>query len=246
MPDISWNVSTWNNNYDWSGQGEEWSACWGSSFSQWLTTIYPRIACFFPAKAILEIAPGFGRWTRFLIQGSNIYRGIDISEKCIDACKARFQTAKHAKFVVNDGKSLSSVSDIHYNFIFSFDSLVHVEMDVLEEYIGQIIGLLAANGVAFLHHSNIGMYADGAVHNQHARATNVTANAVEKAIIEKGGHLITQEIITWGENYVLNDCFSLFARSSDYSNIKTRKFASKMFMEQEVAWAKNVISNYHL
>jgi len=246
MQDTSWNINAWNNKYDWNGQGEEWSAGWGSSFSQWLTTIYPRIGCFFPAESVLEIAPGFGRWSRFLIQGSSVFRGVDISEKCIEACKTRFADATHANFFVNNGKSLSVVSDRQYNFIFSFDSLVHVEMDVLQEYIGQIIGLLAPGGVAFLHHSNLGMYADGAIRNQHARATSVTAESVEKAIVEKGGHLLTQERLTWGESYILNDCFSLFARSGDYPNMTTRKIVSKMYMEQEVAWSKNVISNYHL
>jgi 2-polyprenyl-3-methyl-5-hydroxy-6-metoxy-1,4-benzoquinol methylase len=246
MPNISWNINAWNNKYDWKGQGEEWSACWGSSFSQWLTTIYPRIGCFFPAESVLEIAPGFGRWSRFLIQGSSVYRGVDISEKCIEACKARFENAAHAKFFVNNGKSLDLISDMQYNFVFSFDSLVHVEMDVLQEYIRQIINLLAPNGVAFLHHSNFGMYADGAANNRHARATSVTAASVEKVIVEQGGHLLTQETLTWGEKNVLNDCFSLFARSGDYSNIKTRKLVSNMFSEKEVTWAKDVISNYHL
>lgn len=69
MQDIGWNKTTFNEVYNWEQQGEEWSSSWGSSFSQWVSTIYPRIACFFPAERILEIAPGFGRWTRFLIQG---------------------------------------------------------------------------------------------------------------------------------------------------------------------------------
>jgi hypothetical protein len=90
------------------------------------------------------------------------------------------------------------------------------------------------------------MYADGEIQNQHYRATSVTAEAVEKAIVEKGGHLLTQEILNWGGHNVLNDCFSLFSRSGDYSNIKTRKLVSKTYMEQEVDWAKNVIFNYHL
>ena len=30
--------------------------------------IYSRIAAFLPVKSILEIATGYGRWTRFLLQ----------------------------------------------------------------------------------------------------------------------------------------------------------------------------------
>ena len=37
--------------------------------------------------------------------------------------------SRHATFVVNDGKSLAAVADGSINFAFSFDSLVHVEID---------------------------------------------------------------------------------------------------------------------
>ena len=245
MPDIDWNIFAWNEKYDWSNQGEEWSSSWGSSFCQWLTTIYPRIASFFPAGNVLEIAPGFGRWTRFLITGSKIYRGVDVSEKCVLACRKRFEETKHASFYINNGKDLSCVKDIKYNFVFSFDSLVHADIDVLRDYITQIINMLEPKGVAFLHHSNLGMYAD-TITNKHCRSSNVSAKAVENIIKNSGGHLLTQEILTWGEHYVLNDCFSLFGKADDYHKVETRNLVSKVFMEQEVTWARDLISNYHV
>src|SRR5438128_1034565 len=52
--------------YDWKERGEEWSAPWGGSAAQWSGTILPRIRECLPASTILEIAPGFGRWTHYL------------------------------------------------------------------------------------------------------------------------------------------------------------------------------------
>lgn len=49
--------------YDWKDSGEEWSAPWGNSAAQWFGTILPRTSQCLPAGTILEIAPGFGRWT---------------------------------------------------------------------------------------------------------------------------------------------------------------------------------------
>ena len=54
----------------------------------------------------------------------------------------------------------------------------------------------------------------------------------------------TQEILTWGEDYILNDCFSLFGRNEGREGIKTKKIVSKNFMEKEVWWAKNIIHKY--
>jgi 2-polyprenyl-3-methyl-5-hydroxy-6-metoxy-1,4-benzoquinol methylase len=243
VPDILAN-RLWQQ-YNWTREGEEWSEWWGSSFTQWVTTVYPRIGSYFPTKSILEIAPGYGRWTRFLVHGSELYRGVDLSQNCVEFCEQRFQSQTHAKFFKNDGRDLSAVGDNKYDLVFSFDSLVHVDMDVMVAYIGQIVGLLAPKGVAFLHHSNFGMY-QGPVHNTHWRGTNVTAMGIEQSVKDHGGQLLTQEILSWGEEYILNDCFSLFGRAEDYPNIRPAKIISKMFMEEEVGWAKRVVSKYNV
>src|ERR1700761_6875072 len=108
MPDIEWNLATWGG-YDWlrAAGGEEWSDPWGSSEAQWFGSIYPRLHRFLPASAILEIAPGFGRWTRFLLPACQSYVGVDLSQECVAACRRRFSDFNHASFVQNDGLTLA-------------------------------------------------------------------------------------------------------------------------------------------
>ena len=65
----------------------------------------------------------------------------------------------HISYHVNDGKSLAMVPDESVNFAFSFDSLVHADLDVLRAYLVELRNKLSPDGVAFLHHSNIGAYA---------------------------------------------------------------------------------------
>ena len=67
MPELDWNKAVFDGNYDWRQGGEEWSAPWGGSEAQWFGSLYPRLHRLLPAGRILEIAPGFGRWTKFLI-----------------------------------------------------------------------------------------------------------------------------------------------------------------------------------
>ena len=127
--------------------GDPWSKPWGSARGQWYGTIYPRIQGFLPAAAILEIAPGFGRWTEFLLEYCETLVGVDVSPKCIEACQERFADRSGARFEVNDGHSLPMVEDSSIDFAFSFDSLVHVEAETLAGYLSELARVLKPDGV---------------------------------------------------------------------------------------------------
>jgi hypothetical protein len=81
MPNINDNERFWGHAYDWSSSGEEWSAAWGSSASQWYGCLLPRIRSFLPAKRVLEIAPGYGRWTQYLLPWTGQYDGVELSSE---------------------------------------------------------------------------------------------------------------------------------------------------------------------
>ena len=70
MPNLEWHKTVWGKDNKWLEvrAGEKWSQAWGGSLNQWLTTIYPRIYRFIPATTLMEIAPGYGRWTQYLIK----------------------------------------------------------------------------------------------------------------------------------------------------------------------------------
>ena len=211
MPQLEWNRSFWNDQYNWNSAGQEWSDAWGGSEAQWYGSLLPRVHRLLPAPTVLELAPGFGRWTRFLLPMCESYFGIDISLKCVEACQSTFAEARHAQFIVNDGLSLGAVEDGSIDFVFSFDSFVHVEIDVLGQYIPQVIQKLKPGGVAFIHHSNLAAYGN-AMGEQHARAASVSRENVEQIINASGGKVIIQEIINW-VNSGTHDCLSTFCRT---------------------------------
>ena len=158
MSNIEQNKGRWDNTYDWQGGGDEWSVDFGGTEALWFFILYPRIHRFIPAPTILEIAPGFGRWTQFLKTQCQSMIAVDISQKCIDHCKSRFASDTHVQFHVNDGTSLAMVPDNCVDFVFSFDSLVHVEKDVMQAYVSEFAHKLTADGIGFIHHSNLGAY----------------------------------------------------------------------------------------
>jgi hypothetical protein len=137
-------------------------------------------------------------------------------------------------FYVNDGKSLAMAGDAAIDFIFSLDSLVHVEAPVIDAYLAEFARILAPQGTAFIHHSNFadclaspfatmlthiplvrhllfrtGMF--GVKPNYHWRAESGSAHIVRELCRQHNLYCIRQEIVNWGGD-VPNDCFSVISR----------------------------------
>ena len=215
MPDLQWNREFWGDTYSWGQAGDEWSQTWGSSEAQWFGTLYPRLHRALPARTILEIAPGHGRWSRYLIPHCSAYVGLDLSASCVEACRKRFATIDHALFFENDGLSLADVPDASYDLVFSFDSLVHAEINVIESYIPQIIQKLTPVGFAFIHHSNLAACDHEGSKTPHSRAASVSARRVAELVQQNGGAMLVSELIDWGPDSDLIDCFSTFTRAEN-------------------------------
>ena len=118
--------------------------------------IYPRIHRFIPSRTILEIALRFGRWAQFLKTQCQSMIAVD-SEACTKHSKTRFASESHIR-LHTDGTSLAAIPDNSIDLEFSFDSLVHVEKDVMEAYLSQLARKLTKDGIGFVHHSNLRAY----------------------------------------------------------------------------------------
>src|SRR5438105_7735305 len=97
--------------YDWKDAGEEWSAPWGTSAAQWEHAILPRIRDYLPTGTILEIAPGFGRWTYYLKDYCKELWIVDGMEEGIEDCLGRLAANLTVRGYVNTGRSFSLFPD---------------------------------------------------------------------------------------------------------------------------------------
>ena len=241
MPDLQWNRDTWDGWYDWRSCGEEWSIPWGNSRAQWFATILPRVGSFLPARSVLEIGPGFGRFTGFLLPCATSYFGVDISEKCVKACGKRFASSTHAQFLQNDGQSLECVAGSSFDLVFSYDTLVHAEYEVIAAYIAQIVPLLSATGVAFIHHSNLAALPESK--NTANRAQTVSAEIFEQLVRLSGGRVLLRETIAW-EQDVMSDCYTTFCRAEAYREVETLHLADVHSQKRETASARDRFQHY--
>jgi len=252
MPTIKENLDIWSSNSSWIQDGEEWSAHWGGAEAQWWGSIMPRIHTFIPTAVILEIGPGYGRWTNYLKDVCKDLIVVDLTESCIQKCKLRFRDDTHIRYFVNDGRSLDFLERNSVDFVFSFDSLVHAEPEVIEIYLKQLAEILKPNGVGFIHHSNLGQYSrylssyenilDKINHflvrinlrkktNTHWRDVNMTATLFEKFCSDCGLVCISQELINWGNSYPI-DCISLFTQQGSIWSRSNNKIVNRNFMDE--------------
>ncbi|MBA3354730.1 MAG: class I SAM-dependent methyltransferase [Pyrinomonadaceae bacterium] len=252
MPTIEQNIKLWSGKHEWSDRGDNWSRHWGGVESEWFGAIFPRIHAFLPTGTILEIGSGFGRWTQYLKNHAAHLIIVDLVESCIESCKQRFSSDSHITYHVNDGQSLAMVPDESIDFVFSFDSLVHVEAKVIEAYLGQLANKLKRHGVGFIHHSNIDEYRHlfsldskirgpyklkkflrriGLLEADWWRAHDMSASLFERYCEEVGLQCISQELVNW-QGKRLIDAFSLFTRKESMCARPNRIFRNYDFMEE--------------
>jgi len=239
----------WNTDYKWS-KHEEWSEPWGGVEAQWYGSILPRIQAFVPAGRILEIAPGFGRWTQFLKDLCDDLTVVDLSPTCIEHCQERFATSTNISYFANDGKSLDMIPDGSIDFVYTYDSLVHAELDVLEAYLHELKKKLSPEGVGFFHHSNIGehetyhryqrklpegfrqaLLSRGILNRRHLRSFSVTAEKFAVVAEAAGLPCRSQEMINWRQR-LLTDCFSVFSHKGSHWDRPNRVVRNTFFNQE--------------
>lgn len=237
MPSVNDNIKVWNS-YNWEAQGEEWSEGYGGSLQQWLCTLYPRIHSFIPCKNILEIGVGCGRWAYYLQKYCDSYTGVDLCSKSIEICKQKY---KNLKFFVNDGKTLKDIKDNSIDFCFSFDSLIHTEIDDMDSYIREILIKLNDDGIAFIEHSNMAGIEE--VPKNHCyNATTVSSKKIKKIIKKYGGTILVQENFNYCSD-LLTDAFTVFHKN-EIKYGSTSKLLNNYNFTREEEFGNDVITKY--
>lgn len=149
---------------------------------------------------------------------------------------------------VNDGSSLAMIPDRSIDFVFSFDSLVHVPRTTVEAYARQLADKLKDDGAGFIHHSNLGEYASSVAERlprrarkllikakilgqDHQRAPDMTAELFRSYCAAHGLKCVCQELINWRGRRLI-DCFTTFARAGSKWTGACRILRNPNFMRE--------------
>ncbi len=160
MPSVEWNRAAWSQRHGWEQHGDEWSgmaAACGQPYEQWKAALVETfiVSSLTPTSDVLEIAPGHGRWTEHLLAGAGSVEIVDINQDCLDVCRVRFDDDPRLRGHLTTGSSLEFIATRSIGFVWSFDSFVHMDSDVIKGYLNEFARVIRPGGRAIIHHAGI-------------------------------------------------------------------------------------------
>jgi hypothetical protein len=199
---IEKNLVLWDRNYKWVADGNEWvgpaNTC-GVPYETWKTSLISRLITPYAAKDVhaLEIAPGHGRWSEFIIDACLHATLVDLSPACLDFCRTRFAGRTNIDYFLTTGVQLPKCATGAIGFVFSYDSFVHMSAEVIGAYMSEIARVLVGGGAAVIHHADI---ADADSHRQeHAWQRSAVNRAIVRDLAERSGLKVRRQFEYWDE-----------------------------------------------
>lgn len=202
---IAENNLKWNM-YRWERGENEWTPS-----EEWKEALIEEVMLknISPDHVVLEIGPGFGRWTRKLIEISRRVIVVDVTEKCIDHCRQLFRDKDNIEFHINDGRSLDAVSDNSIDFIWSFDVFVHIEPEDIECYLIEFQRILKEGGLIIIHHGIVGRT------DLNWRSSLTLKMFLD--LLDQHKFTLVEQLTSWGEGdefkVAASDTISIFKKS---------------------------------
>jgi hypothetical protein len=105
-----------------------------------------------PTTTAVEIGPGGGRWTRYLLGAERVY-AVDFHQELLDELKSNYRP-KHLSFVKNNGNDFPGLPVGSIDFVFSFGTFVHLDIDTIDLYLRNIKALLKPSSNVVIHYSD--------------------------------------------------------------------------------------------
>jgi len=105
-----------------------------------------------PKTTALEIGPGGGRWTRYLLAARRVY-AVDYHQELLDELAVNFR-ADNLISIKNNGTDLPGVPPASVDFVFSFGVFVHLDLDLIDAYLRSFKSVLKGGGNIVLQYAD--------------------------------------------------------------------------------------------
>lgn len=105
-----------------------------------------------PKTTMLEIGPGGGRWTRYLLAARMVY-AVDYHQELLDELAVNFR-ADNIVSIKNNGTDLLGVPPESIDFVFSFGVFVHLDLDLIDAYLRSFKSVLKCGGSVVLQYAD--------------------------------------------------------------------------------------------
>ncbi|MGH6811779.1 MAG: class I SAM-dependent methyltransferase [Methylocella sp.] len=179
--------------------------------AQWETLISPILAQYpIDYSKTIDFAAGYGRNTRKLLEaGAGHVTMVDVNPECVAQLELHFPRERTTA-VLNDGAGLSNLDTSAFTFLYTFDAMVHFDLEIILSYVPEFSRVLNPGAYAFVHHSNYTANPGGDFRlNPHWR--NFMSAGIFKHVASRSGFdVVQQKILSWGEPD--NDCITMLRR----------------------------------
>jgi predicted methyltransferase len=105
-----------------------------------------------PDQVGLEIGPGGGRWTRYLLGFKHLYV-VDYHAELLNELRRKCNKS-NMQFIVNHGTDFPDVPANSVDYVVSIACFVHLEPHLIESYLSNIHGILKLGGNVVLTYSD--------------------------------------------------------------------------------------------
>lgn len=103
---------------------------------------------------VLEIGPGGGRFTQFLVAAREVVL-VDLNPEFFPYLEERFRDqAAKLRFYETSGFEIAGVGSDTVDFVLSFGTFVHIPPEGIDEYLGDIRRVLRPGGIATLQYAD--------------------------------------------------------------------------------------------
>jgi hypothetical protein len=107
-----------------------------------------------PDAVVLEIGPGGGRWTQFLIGAAEVIL-VELNAQFFGYLRKRFRKHRRKlRFYQTSGYELGDIDDESVDFVFSFGTFVHIEAEGIDSYLGEIGRVLRSGGTSTIQYAD--------------------------------------------------------------------------------------------
>jgi hypothetical protein len=85
----------------------------------------------------LEIGPGGGRWTRYLL-GFRTLTAVDYHPELLDELRRNFGRHRNIRYIKNSGTDFPGLDPHSIDYVYSFGTFVHLDFNLIEAYLKSI------------------------------------------------------------------------------------------------------------
>jgi SAM-dependent methyltransferase len=180
--------------------------------AQWQILIWPLIKdCDF--SIVVDLGAGHGRNTDFLLKHAVKLYAVDINVENIEYMKNRFGIDnEQLTYIVNNGIDIAAIADGQVTFVYSFDSMVHFDSDVVRAYLKEFQRILKPGGYGFCHYSNNSRDPTGSFRQHPGWRNFMSKELFEHYAYKEGLVPVKSELIDWMTDGSYSDAVTLFRK----------------------------------